>query len=69
MCCDSWEPVAQRFDPDHVRCTDFRALCNTIASLTRDIIRAHEDDPFGIGANQAEKVMALSKCASSKRSW
>ena len=50
-------------------CVNFRALCNIIESLTRDNIRAVEEELLGLGVNQAEQDMVLSKCVSSQQHW
>ena len=46
-----------------------RALCDVVESLTKDNIRAYEEELLGIDVNLAEKDMVLSKCASSQESW
>ena len=42
-CCEAWAPVVRCFDSTTLRCTGFRALCNTIASLRMDNLREHEE--------------------------
>ena len=68
-CCESWGPVARCIDLHFVECVNFRALYNIIGSLTRDNIRAHEEELLGLDVNRAEKDMVLSKCASCQQSW
>ena len=61
--------MARSFDQHFTVCINFRALCDIIESLTRDNMQNHEDQLSGLDVSQAQKDMALSKCASSKRSW
>ena len=69
QCDDSWEPVARCSDPHFVECVNFRALSNIIESLTRDNIRAYEEELPGLDVKKAEKDIVLSKCISSQQSW
>ena len=48
---------------------NFRALCNIIEILTRDNIRAYQEELLGFDVNHAEKDMVLSNFVSSQQSW
>ena len=62
-CCLAWLPVARCFDQQFTACINFGALCDIIESLTRNNMRNHEDELSGLDISQAQKDMALSKCA------
>ena len=68
-CCEAWEPVEKRSDPNSFECIDFHGLSQIIASLTSECLAEREAEIHNFPWTQTEKDNALAKCRLGLRAW